>query len=69
MNENSLKKLNGYLEHLHKFGEHSVQPVKLTFYVRNTKDRSDVQPVQPEIHSSGTFFKILFIMSEFHLRI
>ncbi|XP_008322077.1 T-cell activation inhibitor, mitochondrial isoform X2 [Cynoglossus semilaevis] len=43
VNENSLKRLNGYLENLQKPGLHSVKPVKLTFYVRDTKDGSDVQ--------------------------
>jgi len=51
VNENSLKRLNGYLEHLQKPGLHSVQPLKLTFYVRDTKDNSDVQP---DILTSGT---------------
>ncbi|XP_008301833.1 T-cell activation inhibitor, mitochondrial isoform X2 [Stegastes partitus] len=44
VNENSLKRLNGYLENLQKPGSHSVQPMKLTFYVRDTKDSSDEQP-------------------------
>lgn len=43
VNENSLQKLNGYLERLNKFGGNSIQPVKLTFYVRDTKDNSDAQ--------------------------
>ncbi|TMS10890.1 T-cell activation inhibitor, mitochondrial [Larimichthys crocea] len=44
VNENSLKRLNGYLDNLQKPGSQSVQPMKLTFYVRDTKDSSDVQP-------------------------
>uniref|UniRef100_A0A3Q4G3T8 T cell activation inhibitor, mitochondrial n=1 Tax=Neolamprologus brichardi TaxID=32507 RepID=A0A3Q4G3T8_NEOBR len=36
VNENSLKRLNGYLENLQKPGSRSVQPMKLTFYIRNT---------------------------------
>ncbi|XP_035528406.1 T-cell activation inhibitor, mitochondrial isoform X1 [Morone saxatilis] len=44
VNENSLKRLNGYLDNLQKPGSRSVQPMKLTFYVRDTKDSSDVQP-------------------------
>ncbi|XP_022062587.1 T-cell activation inhibitor, mitochondrial isoform X1 [Acanthochromis polyacanthus] len=44
VNENSLKRLNGYLENLQKPGSHSVQPMKLTFYVRDTKESSDEQP-------------------------
>ncbi|XP_077454916.1 T-cell activation inhibitor, mitochondrial isoform X3 [Stigmatopora argus] len=43
VNENSLKRLNGYLENLQKPGSRSVQPIKLTFYVRETKDSSDPQ--------------------------
>lgn len=50
VNENSLKRLNGYLDNLQKPGSHSVQPVKFTFYVRDTKDSSDVQP---ELLTSG----------------
>ncbi|XP_029308050.1 T-cell activation inhibitor, mitochondrial isoform X3 [Cottoperca gobio] len=44
VNENSLKRLNGYLDHLQKPGSLSVQPMKLIFYVRDPKDSSDVQP-------------------------
>ncbi|KAM9353962.1 T-cell activation inhibitor, mitochondrial [Symphorus nematophorus] len=44
VNENSLKRLNGYLDNLQKPGSHSLQPMKLTFYVRDTKDSSDEQP-------------------------
>lgn len=39
-----MKRLNGYLDNLQKAGSHSVKPMKLTFYVRDTKDGSDVQP-------------------------
>lgn len=52
VNENSLQKLNGYLERLNKFGGNSIQPVKLTFYVRDTKDNSDAQR---SISTTGTF--------------
>ncbi|XP_055083957.1 T-cell activation inhibitor, mitochondrial [Periophthalmus magnuspinnatus] len=38
VNENSLKRLNGYLETLQRPGVRSVQPMKLTFYIRDTKD-------------------------------
>lgn len=44
VNENSLKRLNGYLDNLQKPGARSLQPMKLTFYVRDTKDSSDEQP-------------------------
>ena len=49
VNENSLKRLNGYLDNLQKPGSCSVQPMKLTFYVRDTS--SDVQP---DLFTSGT---------------
>ncbi|XP_028984444.1 T-cell activation inhibitor, mitochondrial [Betta splendens] len=41
VNENSLKRLNGYLENLQKPG--STQPTRLTFYVRETKASSEQQ--------------------------
>ncbi|KAG7235497.1 hypothetical protein INR49_002633 [Caranx melampygus] len=44
VNENSLKRLNGYLENLQKPGSASLQPMKLTFYVRDTKDSGVLQP-------------------------
>uniref|UniRef100_A0A8D3B593 T-cell activation inhibitor mitochondrial n=1 Tax=Scophthalmus maximus TaxID=52904 RepID=A0A8D3B593_SCOMX len=44
VNENSLKRLNGYLENLQKPDSRSLQPMKLTFYVRDTKDSGDMQP-------------------------
>ncbi|XP_036794195.1 T-cell activation inhibitor, mitochondrial isoform X2 [Oncorhynchus mykiss] len=43
VNENSLKRLNGYLENLQKPGTRSVQPTKLTFYVREIKEKEDIQ--------------------------
>uniref|UniRef100_A0A3Q0RST1 T cell activation inhibitor, mitochondrial n=1 Tax=Amphilophus citrinellus TaxID=61819 RepID=A0A3Q0RST1_AMPCI len=43
VNENSLKRLNGYLENLQKPGSCSLQPMRLTFYVRDTRYSSDVQ--------------------------
>ncbi|KAG7474672.1 hypothetical protein JOB18_014331 [Solea senegalensis] len=43
VNENSLKKLNGYLENLQKPGLRSLKPMDLTFYVRDTKESSDMQ--------------------------
>ncbi|XP_017286660.1 T-cell activation inhibitor, mitochondrial [Kryptolebias marmoratus] len=45
VNEKSLKSLNGYLENLQKPGSKSVRPMTLSFFVRETKDHSDVQPV------------------------
>ncbi|KAI7806945.1 putative T-cell activation inhibitor, partial [Triplophysa rosa] len=41
VNENSLKRLNGYLENLQKPGARSPKPTNLTFYVRDTKERTD----------------------------
>ncbi|XP_058503964.1 T-cell activation inhibitor, mitochondrial [Solea solea] len=43
VNENSLKRLNGYLENLQKPGLRSLKPMDLTFYVRDTKESSDMQ--------------------------
>ncbi|XP_039592615.1 T-cell activation inhibitor, mitochondrial isoform X1 [Polypterus senegalus] len=39
VNENSLKRLNGYLESLQKPGRRSLKPLPLTFYVRDAADR------------------------------
>ncbi|KAM9722991.1 T-cell activation inhibitor, mitochondrial isoform 2-T2 [Menidia menidia] len=47
VNENSLKRLNGYLESLQKPGRRSVLPMKLTFYVRETKDSGNVPADAP----------------------
>ncbi len=66
VNENSLKRLNGYLDNLQKPGPRSVQPMKFTFYVRDTKDNSDVQP---DLLSSGTVsFNIAHNICEFCLK-
>ncbi|KAM4689474.1 T-cell activation inhibitor, mitochondrial [Discoglossus pictus] len=40
VNENSLKRLNGYLENIQKPGVRSHKPAKLTFYVRETEQNS-----------------------------
>ncbi|NXA38652.1 TCAIM protein, partial [Eudromia elegans] len=40
VNENSLKKLNGYLENLQKPGFRSFKPTRLTFYVRESEPNS-----------------------------
>ncbi|XP_030061929.1 T-cell activation inhibitor, mitochondrial isoform X1 [Microcaecilia unicolor] len=40
VNENSLKRLNGYLENLQKPGFRSFKPTQLTFYVRETEQQS-----------------------------
>ncbi len=41
VNENSLKRLNGYLENLQKPGARDPKPANFTFYVRDTKERAD----------------------------
>ncbi|XP_067305303.1 T-cell activation inhibitor, mitochondrial isoform X2 [Pseudorasbora parva] len=41
VNENSLQRLNGYLENLQKPAARSPKPTNLTFYVRDTKERTD----------------------------
>lgn len=41
VNENSLKRLNGYLENIQKPGERFPKPTNFTFYVRDTKEKSD----------------------------
>ncbi|XP_004077764.1 T-cell activation inhibitor, mitochondrial [Oryzias latipes] len=43
VNENSLKRLNGYLESLQKSGSRHIEPTRLTFYMRDTKDSSNTQ--------------------------
>uniref|UniRef100_A0A8C5DYE2 T cell activation inhibitor, mitochondrial n=1 Tax=Gouania willdenowi TaxID=441366 RepID=A0A8C5DYE2_GOUWI len=40
INENSLKRFNGYLENLERPGSHFPKPMKLTFYVREIKQSS-----------------------------
>lgn len=41
VNENSLKRLNGYLESLQKPGFRSVKPTKLTFYLRDISEKTE----------------------------
>ncbi|XP_075068495.1 T-cell activation inhibitor, mitochondrial-like [Mixophyes fleayi] len=41
VNENSLKRLNGYLENLQKPGLRSHKPAQLTFYIRETEQNSE----------------------------
>lgn len=41
VNENSLKRLNGYLESLQKPGFMSVKPTKLTFYLRDIREETE----------------------------
>lgn len=40
VNENSLKRLNGYLESLQKPGFRTVKPTKLTFYLRDIREKT-----------------------------
>ncbi|KAJ8290792.1 hypothetical protein GJAV_G00017620 [Gymnothorax javanicus] len=56
VNENSLKRLNGYLENLQKPGIRTIKPTKLTFYVREPTETKD------EILSSG-FRSVSFTLS------
>ncbi|XP_069068079.1 T-cell activation inhibitor, mitochondrial isoform X1 [Pleurodeles waltl] len=46
VNENSLKRLNGYLENLQKPGFRTNKPTPLTFYVRET-DQTSVEVEEP----------------------
>ncbi|XP_066539052.1 T-cell activation inhibitor, mitochondrial isoform X2 [Hoplias malabaricus] len=39
VNENSLKRLNGYLENIQKPGVRTLKPTKLSFYVRDAKGK------------------------------
>ncbi|XP_047667626.1 T-cell activation inhibitor, mitochondrial isoform X2 [Tachysurus fulvidraco] len=41
VNENSLKRLNGYLENLQKPGFRSVKPTNLTFYLRDIREKTE----------------------------
>ncbi|MEQ2209007.1 hypothetical protein XENOCAPTIV_022265 [Xenoophorus captivus] len=41
VNENSLKRLNGYLENLQKPGSNLARPTELTFFVRDTKENTE----------------------------
>ncbi|XP_050747193.1 T-cell activation inhibitor, mitochondrial isoform X2 [Gymnogyps californianus] len=51
VNENSLKRLNGYLENLQKPGFRSFKPTQLTFYVREREPNSS--NVQESFSASG----------------
>ncbi|XP_061443196.1 T-cell activation inhibitor, mitochondrial isoform X2 [Rhineura floridana] len=51
INENSLKRLNGYLENLQKPGFRSFKPTQLTFYVREREQNPS--NVQESFGSSG----------------
>uniref|UniRef100_A0A8D0BN35 T cell activation inhibitor, mitochondrial n=1 Tax=Salvator merianae TaxID=96440 RepID=A0A8D0BN35_SALMN len=51
INENSLKRLNGYLENLQKPGSRSFKPTELTFYVREREQNSS--NVQEPFAASG----------------
>lgn len=61
VNENSLKRLNGYLETLQKSGSRYIEPTKLTFYMRDTKDSSSTQT--ESLSSGGTLFVMLLMES------
>ncbi|KAJ7322522.1 hypothetical protein JRQ81_018809 [Phrynocephalus forsythii] len=51
VNENSLKRLNGYLENLQKPGFRSFKPTQLTFYVREKEQKPS--SVQESFGASG----------------
>ncbi|NXC21933.1 TCAIM protein, partial [Corythaeola cristata] len=51
VNENSLKRLNGYLENLQKPGFRSFKPTQLTFYVREREPNSS--NVQESFSATG----------------
>ncbi|XP_053323639.1 T-cell activation inhibitor, mitochondrial isoform X2 [Spea bombifrons] len=53
VNENSLKRLNGYLESLQKPGVRYHKPAQLTFYVRET-EQNCVNPQDPTKASGGS---------------
>ncbi|XP_072427079.1 T-cell activation inhibitor, mitochondrial isoform X4 [Chiloscyllium punctatum] len=51
VNENSLKQLNSYLECMQRPGRKTLQPTKLTFYIRDTS--SDPNAPQHHVNTSG----------------
>ncbi|XP_066547069.1 T-cell activation inhibitor, mitochondrial [Amia ocellicauda] len=51
VNENSLKRLNGYIENLQKPNLRHLKPTQLTFYVRETVNEK--HGVKPEVLPSG----------------
>lgn len=63
VNENSLKRLNGYLENLQKPGFRSFKPTQLTFYVREREPNSS--NVQESFSASGTFISYRMYLSVF----
>ncbi|XP_029359544.1 T-cell activation inhibitor, mitochondrial isoform X3 [Echeneis naucrates] len=71
VNENSLKRLNGYLENLQMPGFSSLKPMELTFYVRDTKDSGDLQPdlltsgfrsVSFTLHTNDVFSTVMNVL-------
>ncbi|XP_067147554.1 T-cell activation inhibitor, mitochondrial isoform X3 [Apteryx mantelli] len=59
VNENSLKRLNGYLENLQKPGFRSFKPTRLTFYVRESEPNSSNVP---ESFSASGFRAVSFTL-------
>uniref|UniRef100_A0A8C6XYU5 DUF4460 domain-containing protein n=1 Tax=Naja naja TaxID=35670 RepID=A0A8C6XYU5_NAJNA len=53
INENSLKRLNGYLENLQKPGFRSFKPTQLTFYIREREQSPS--SVQEPFGAAGIF--------------
>uniref|UniRef100_A0A1A8BSD7 T cell activation inhibitor, mitochondrial n=1 Tax=Nothobranchius kadleci TaxID=1051664 RepID=A0A1A8BSD7_NOTKA len=78
VNENSLKRLNSYLEKLQKPGSDGVRPTKLTFYVRDTKTMSDDQadllssgfrPVSFTLHTKDVLSTVINVLASCSLPI
>lgn len=57
VNENSLKRLNGYLEGLQRPGFRTVKPTKLTFYLREVEEKTESND---DVLHSGKFFFFFF---------
>ncbi|XP_072268462.1 T-cell activation inhibitor, mitochondrial isoform X1 [Pyxicephalus adspersus] len=60
VNENSLKRLNGYLENLQRPGHHSHRPAQLTFYIRETEQSSENE--QESSKAPGRFRSVSFTL-------
>uniref|UniRef100_A0A673HIJ5 T-cell activation inhibitor, mitochondrial-like n=1 Tax=Sinocyclocheilus rhinocerous TaxID=307959 RepID=A0A673HIJ5_9TELE len=78
VNENSLKRLNGYLENLQKPGARSIKPANLTFYVRDTKEKADssgsllasgFRPVTFTLQSKDVLSTVLDVLSSCSLSV
>ncbi|CAN9514199.1 unnamed protein product [Ophioblennius macclurei] len=65
VNENSLKRLNGYLENLQKPGSGSLQPMTLTFYVRDKEGvlTSGFRSVSFTLHSQDVRSTVMNVLT------